>query len=952
MTEKPLLRWLKLNFSLVLLPFIVVLAGIYYITSLQQQERVRTFEAEAAELLESLRYYSATEEYLCSGLANIFTTAQEPQKLREAVEKFSVDHHLNLQFVINDDAGKPVFSNFPFEQLRGDYAAAYTALKTIKNKGYSGGERNIPPDVYANLRLVYGQHFFPRYFSRCFSGKNMTLRRVDAASGKPLLWLNVSENVGLSVFVPAEAVNSFCGVQYHAGRPREKLITGYVRSGVVSCHDPALAKEVESQLAAFQQSLSNVVRLPDHYMLFNFIDTSLTVFCAIRADKVEKIDLSILNTVILLLMLLGLLAFAALSYLVVVRGKLLSLRLKLQLVVLFVASNAMAGFVLYAIGSDYLQQFRSGLLNTVYNDGMAYLQSIDELFGNELTVQKARLDKHMKTFRRNLKKKGVYRKAVQEFIRQQRPRPYGFFLVASSTGVVAGDRGILKDEKILESFTPNFPGDKLRVNTMKAMFKIGGFILASLNKQPISSKAGTEAEMISETFTQQSPAELMRRFADRGSFSEWGVGDKQHPTYVNLLQLFDNVIYDYLLLYLWDLEDLEIEFVSRVFLNLSRNELGLRVMAVDEKFAHGYPDEILSNMRLRNFALKLRDRGVTRPETCDLNNAGYLLFGHKCVAMKNFRLLGLFPLEKIDAQVSEKSRMLFLLALVSLLISVSVSLFVAGGILRPLGELQTGVTALNERNFTWRVPDLGGDEFGHLARIFNETLVDLEELHVASQVQEKLLTQLQGTVNLGCLSFFCQTSASAGYVGDYFDLTDIDDSQKAMVFGRVQEHGVAGSLMLAFIKSATMQLHHLSSRPAELVTALNGLLISSSDSSRRKAMQIQGMLIKADGRVDMSCAGMPAALLFDRNTGLIKPFSGSTVAIGISGEHVYQQTSLQLLPGQTLILSSSDLDSCDKLAKCLNESGTLEPQHIFAVINACCASSGAKAPALLVISCA
>lgn len=949
MSKNPFWRWLLLNISLLLLPVLVIVAGIYYTVSQQKIDRLRAFEVEAAELLESLRFYSGTEKYLCSTLTSIFDTNGSPEKLKKAVEKFIADHSLNMRYFINNADGSIFYSNFPAKQLQGDVIAAYSALKTIKRNGYPPGEEGIPPDIYANLRSLYGPYFFPRYFHQCFTGKNITLLRGYAGPGKPLLWINVNDNAGLSIYFPAEVIDSYCGLKYHVVQPHEKLITGYIRNCVVSCQNHLLKQAVSHEAAALQKTLSNIVRLPDHYMLLNYIDSTTMAFCAIEADDIEKMHFSTITAVMILLFLLGFIFFAALSYLVVVRGQILSLRLKLQLLILFVSANAMAGFVIYTIGSDYLQQYRSSLLNTAHNDGMNYLQSIDDLFSNEFTVQKSRLDSHLPAFRRGLKEKGVSRQVVQNFIQQQSPRPYDFFLVASSTGFVASSRGILKNELIYESFNPWFHEDKVHINAMKAMFKLGAYLLAFLNKQTISARVGTEAEMISETMTQQTPEDLIRKVADQGTFSDWGIGERMHPTYVNWLPLFDNKIYDYIMLYLWTPEDLELEFVRRIFLNLGRNELGLQVMIFDDKFLHGFPEQILTNQRLRNFALKLRDRSISRPERCSFKDTDFLLLGHKCVAMKNIRLLGLFPMEKIDSQVAEKTQILALLAFVGFLISISMSLFLAGSILRPLGELQAGVVALNERNFAWRVPDLGGDEFGHLALIFNETLVDLEELHVASQVQEKLLAQMQEPRSVGCLSFFCQIKMNPSFGGDYFDLIDVDESQTGIVFGRVMEPGVAGSLVLAFVKSATMQLQNLAHRPELLVSALDSLLASSSENSHHKTMQMQNLLLHADGKIELAGAGIPTIFLFDHATGLLKHVEHATGVIGNLSNKVFESTRLELAPGQLLILISGAVEFTTDFPQKMSARKSDELELVYQTVVDCCAHCSHEMSSVMII---
>ena len=679
------------------------------------------------------------------------------------------------------------------------------------------------------------------------------------------------------MFLPTDVLYSYCGVQKFVKQHDANLIKGFIRGGEVRCHDAALSQQLKARAADFQKSLNTVIRLPGYYLFTNFIDSTMTVFCAAEVDAIEKLEFSPVITGITASMLIGLIIFALLSYKIIVRGLVLAMRLKRQLLILFIASNALPGFVLYAIGSDYLQQYRSGLLTDVYNDGMAYLQSVDELYKNEFTIQKSRIETELAVFQKNLRKKGITKRAVQNFIKQQEPRPYGFYLIASSTGMVAGDRGILKDEKVHEAFNSRFAADKVRINTLRAMFKVGTYVLASLNRQPISSKAGTEAEMVSETLTQREPADLIRMFADSGTFSEWGIGSKKHPTYVGLLQLFDKVMYDYMLLYLWDSDNLENAFITRVFHNLNRNELGLRIMATDDRFVNGFPEIILTDPALKSFALKLRDRGVARPEYCRFDNADHLLFGHKCVLLKNIRLLGLFPMSRIENQVAEKRKILGLLAFVSLLVSVSLGLFVVGGILKPLSELQAGVAALRERNFSWRVPDLGGDEFGHLASIFNETLLDLEELHVASQVKEKLLTTMVQTDTFGRSAYYCHAGIREG---EYFDVNDVDANCKALLFGHVNEPGVAGSLILAFVKSATLQLHGFLSTPQQFVVGLNRLLFENGRPGELKTMQAAVILLSDNGQILVTGLSLPKIAIFNTISGALEILSGPALSDG------------------------------------------------------------------------
>lgn len=942
--------WLKLNVSLVLLPLLLLFAGLYYLASLQKNANLREFELEAYEHLESLRFYSETEKYLCSAVAGIFDTASGPEQIKTAVQKFARDHRIDLTFFINNPDGSLYFSNVPAGIIEGDPVAVYLDMLKLIKAGFPSDEGDIPPAILANIREVYGPHFFPRYYFRCFSGNNVTLRRGHASLKKPLFWTNFTDRAGLSVLFPPEVVDSFCGVYNHTHNVAGRLKTGYILNGQINCPDPSLAAEVDNYRETVSCGLSSVIRLPGHFLLTNFVDANMLVFAAVESEKIASFSVPILTTVLSLLLLCCFVVFAICSYKSVVRGHTFAIRLKWQLLLLFISSNAISGYVLYAAGSDYLQQYRAGLITDAYNDSMAYLQNIDELFVNELTVQKGRLETSLDKLGKHLKKRGITRREIRKFFGVQRPPPYGFYLVASSTGLVTDHHGSLKHENVYKSYVPGFKDDKIRINTMRAMYKIGTYILASLNKQKISTKAGAEAEMFCEAFTQRSPADLIRMFADRGTFGEWGIGSRRHLTYVNLLQLFSSQFFDYTLLYLWDSDDLEFEFIRRIFHNLNRNELGLRVTAVNEKFSKGFPKKSLSEPTLKRFSLKLRDRSLTRPEVCSIDGSEYLLVGHKCVVLANIRLLGLYPMEKIAALVADKAGLLRILALVSLLVSVSMGLFVAGGILRPLEELQVGIKALNDRDFSWRVPDLGGDEFGHLARVFNETIIDLEELHVASQVQEKLLTRMEAPLNCGCLQFFCCSAGEQGTNVDYFDLFTVAEDCQAIMFGRSAARGVAGSLVLAFVKSACMQLNHLAENPGQMVAALNNLLAKSGNGSGR-TMKIQNVLLHSDGRISCAGGGLPAMLVFDSRLKRVEMLESCSDPVGLEAEKSFQTLDLQLSSGQVLVVLSALPENFALWPTILKDITVTDPEEICHRLARHCRVADAEAAAVFVVSC-
>ena len=927
MADNRLLQWLKLMLILLLLPLLVVVSGWYYVFSLNKTLNLRAFELDAGELLDRIKQVADTEKYICNALTDTFNNSADVVALKAAVEKFDVAHDLKMKFLIWKPDGDVFYSNFDHLAHGGDWSAAFLSLKRVKSRYYGNGETDIPPDVYANLRIIYGTHFFPRYFNRSYSGKNVSLRRGSVSPDKPLVWLNVKSEFGLSVFLSSEVLLSDCGLKNLLTVTSGEFIAGYIKNGVLTSSDSEFSRHFQNQTEMLRCSFSSHIDLNGYYLATSFIDADTTGVCAVKVGEMKGHRVSRSLEIVFVLFVLLLAVFAVESFKIIVLGKELSLRIKKQLLVLFVVSNLLPGFILLIIGSDYLQQYRNGLVRDAFNLCMAYLQSIDELYVNEQTVQQNRLEKAVAGLEKKLKKNKLNRRTINNFIKQQHPSPYGFYLVASSSGIVASQHLILKNEKVVETIVHNFSGNELHVNTMKAMHKLCSYALAVLNKQSVADKEATEIEFISDTLAQKAPMEIVGMFADKGGFSEWGVGAVKHPTSVNLFRIFDATFYDYILFYLWDTNKLEIEFIRRVFDNLQRNEYGFKIMAVNERFLRTFPEGILQNDKVRNFTLRLGERPVTRPESCQIDAVDYLMMGHSCIFLKNTSLLGLYPVEKIDRVVSAKRNLLMLLALVSLLISVALSLFVASGVLRPLSELEKGMGALKERNFAHRLPNLGNDEFGHLAAIFNDAIIDLEEMHVASIVHEKLVTPMTDVRCAGNLKIFARTVASSGGGGDYFELSETGSTRTSLLLCEVAGSGIGNSLMLAFLKSAAMQLKKLADKAKPFMEALNAMLIRSSREGQNKSVSAQYLVFLEDDGIELVTATVSTPLLFDFHSRSLKQIEFSyDTPLGVRAKTDIAANSIKLAKNQSLILYTGGLVMDEKAKAALITLSDPDPQ--------------------------
>jgi len=282
--------------------------------------------------------------------------------------------------------------------------------------------------------------------------------------------------------------------------------------------------------------------------------------------------------------------------------------------------------------------------------------------------------------------------------------------------------------------------------------------------------------------------------------------------------------------------------------------------------------------------------------------------GLKCTSIDTIRLIGLYPASAIDRKVTRKKQIFVALAIVSILVSLAMGLFVSRSILIPLAELQRGIAALQKRDFAFRLADLGGDEFGNLARVFNTTLVDLEELQVASTVQEKLSDNMSEVAQSGRLKWFAASSSQYRFAGDYLAVEQISDEKVMILLGDVAGSGIGVSLIVAFVKAALLQLKHLYGQPEQLLLRLDFLLRELSGRAGRKCMTMQCALLDCQkAEVTVANAGhcFPVTVNLAEGNAEVAEMPSTPLATGSRVSCCVKTFNLR--PGESIILYSGGL---------------------------------------------
>jgi len=421
------------------------------------------------------------------------------------------------------------------------------------------------------------------------------------------------------------------------------------------------------------------------------------------------------------------------------------------------------------------------------------------------------------------------------------------------------------------------------------------------------------------------------------SIWRYGFGRDQYPNFITLLREND---YDYNLLVILRESALADHFAKKTFVKLNRNQYGLKIaFKAPEKIF--ISEEFENNKQLKHLLDTSHENNSGRSSIVNIDGKSYsvtILHGHH---NKDLLAMTIFPLSRIDEEIHSIAGNFWLAGFLSTLTVLGLGLLISGTVLDPIRELKAGVGALKQRNFKFQLPDLGQNEFGHLGRIFNRTLEDMQELQVASLVQEKLIPQLEATQYHGSLQLYGKTESLNDLGGDYFDLITTEDGRTGLLIGDVAGHGVAASLIVAFVKAAVIRLEKLFCQPRDFFNQLNRLFRQTQGKNQKKFMSLQYLLFNEDdGTFAYLNAGHCFPILVDsvqKTTAYLKMINSP---LGTSKKDYPAPEFHELKPGQALVMYSDgyyempgmDLDKFQEiLLDCFDEA----PQKFFDNVNNC-----------------
>ena len=246
---------------------------------------------------------------------------------------------------------------------------------------------------------------------------------------------------------------------------------------------------------------------------------------------------------------------------------------------------------------------------------------------------------------------------------------------------------------------------------------------------------------------------------------------------------------------------------------------------------------------------------------------------------------------------------------------------------RHLTGLTAGVRQLAGGDFRTRVPVRSSDEFGTLARAFNQMAADLEQHEAVVVEQERLrreleLSRLIQTEMLPRAPLVSGPAEIAGVSlparevgGDFFNYFLLPDGRLALLVGDVSGKGVSAALLMANVQATLRARMPHEMNLAQLADALDRELAQNTPGAVYLTLFLA--ILEMDGRVMryVNAGHNPQFLL--RAAGGLEPLSSTGMPIALYAGHGYTEGRIELAAGDMLFFYT------DGLVETENETGEM-----------------------------
>jgi serine phosphatase RsbU (regulator of sigma subunit)/anti-sigma regulatory factor (Ser/Thr protein kinase)/transposase len=278
-----------------------------------------------------------------------------------------------------------------------------------------------------------------------------------------------------------------------------------------------------------------------------------------------------------------------------------------------------------------------------------------------------------------------------------------------------------------------------------------------------------------------------------------------------------------------------------------------------------------------------------------------------------------FGEERLSTNIASTRLSIIVVVGIAFLFIIGAVYLLANYFVRPIQKLIEGVRRFGKGDLESKIAIQGADEFGAIAKAFNEMTVKFKEaqanvveqermrkeMQVAQDIQQTLLPKQFPDIEGFDIATIYRAAKDVG--GDYYDFFWIDQNTLGIVVADVAGKGVPGSLVMTMIRTAIRLESRGNRSPVDILTKVNEFVTEDV----RKGMFITIFLVVLDTRnrkISFSSAGHNPMVLYRKDedkTFFLNPKGiplGINLPEGVSFEENLVSESVRLKKGDMLVI--------------------------------------------------
>ncbi len=272
--------------------------------------------------------------------------------------------------------------------------------------------------------------------------------------------------------------------------------------------------------------------------------------------------------------------------------------------------------------------------------------------------------------------------------------------------------------------------------------------------------------------------------------------------------------------------------------------------------------------------------------------------------------------EKLIRQLmQDQFQFSLVLLLATILAAILLTVLFSRTVTRPLQALMKGIRQRSAGRLDSRVDIDSRDEFGDLARVFNNMGLLLEEhvrlehsLSLATEVQRNLLPAKDPQIRDLDIAGRCSFCEQVG--GDYYDYLVNDrqlEGRLGVVIGDVSGHGFAAALLMSSVRAL---IHQRSAFPGcmrcDLSDINRQLCFDVGDSGRFVTLLFAEFDVQAK-TVRWARAGHDPVIVYNPRSDAFDELGGAGMALGVSENAVYPESSRNIQANEIFVFGTDGI---------------------------------------------